>query len=408
VRKGTGEGGLPPVVLSLPPSWTFLRQVELPVEDIGRAKKIHVAELEGNLPIEDEEILSDLLPSPPGAPGRFLAIASRRGEVEKAVKIFSEAGFPLDRVVTDHVSILSAALSGENGADGILLSTLSDIVVLRVDGGTIRWARQLPGAMAKDDAGLASQWREILAADPFAAAARRVTVLGEVPPVLAAELSGASRLATPPGVSDDTAVLAYGAALAPSLSSELAGFSLRTSAEAESALETGKRRIRIAAVAIAVALLSALAALETARWAEAKKVASIRAQIRKEFAEAVPGTKAGAQDTVQIRERIQSLRRQQKELGTDSPALSVLLMKVSQALPAKEDIAIREISVDAGRIRLTGEAGAAPLVESYRAALASALGPEAGVTVQESQGGGKTASIRFTILIETGGAGRAS
>jgi type II secretory pathway component PulL len=233
-------------------------------------------------------------------------------------------------------------------------------------------------------------------------------VLGVVPAALSAELSGASRLEAPPGVDADASLLAYGAALAPSLSSEIGGFSLRTSAEAESALDREKRRIRIASAAVAVALLSALGGLEVARWAEAKKVASIRAQIRKEFSEAVPGTKAGAQDTVQIRERIQSLRRQQKELGTDSPALSTLLMKVSQAIPAKETIAVREVSFDAGRLRLTGEAGAAPLVEMYRAALAAALGPEMGVTVQESQGSAKAGSLRFTILIEKGDAGRAS
>ena len=110
VRKRTGDHGLPPVVLSLPPSWTYLSQVELPVEDLQRAKKIHVSELEGSLPIEDEEILSDLLPSPPGASGRFLAIAARRSAVEKAVAVFAGAGFPLDRVITDHVSILSAVI----------------------------------------------------------------------------------------------------------------------------------------------------------------------------------------------------------------------------------------------------------------------------------------------------------
>jgi type II secretion system protein L len=408
VRKGTGGNGLPPVVLSIPPSWTYLRQVELPVEDLQRAKKIHVSELEGNLPIEDEEILSDLLPSPPGSSGRFLAIASRRGEVEKAVSVFAGAGFPLDRVVTDHVSILSAVLSAGSPPEGLLLSTLSDIVVLRLEGGSIRWARQFPAAMASDAAGLAREWQEILRADPTVGATPLVKVLGEIPPALSSELAGATRFAAPAGIPGDASLLAYGAALAPSLSAELGGFSLRTSAEAETEREKEKRRMRVAAAAAAAAVLSALGSLEVARWAEAKKVASVRAQIRKEFSEAVPGAKAAVQETAQIRDKIRSLQRQQKELGTDSPGLSALLMKVSQALPAKENIAIREASFDAGRLRLTGEAGAAQLVETYRAALVSALGPEMSVTVQESQGGARAGSLRFTILIEKGSAGRAS
>jgi hypothetical protein len=408
VRKGTGERGLPPVVLSLPPSWTYLRQVELPVEDLQRAKKIHVSELEGNLPIGDEQILSDLLPSPPGASGRFLAIAARRDAVEKAVAVFTGAGFPLDRVVTDHVSILSAVLSTEAPAGDLILSTLSDIVVLRLDGDSIRWARQFPAAMAADAAGMANEWREILGADPAAEGTIPVTVLGEIPAALSSELAGATRFAAPAGLPEGASLLAFGAALAPSLPAEIGGFSLRTSAEAESELDRAKRRIRIASAAAAVAVLSALGSLEVARWAEAKKVSTVRSQIRKEFSEAVPGTKVVVQETTQIREKIQSLRRQQKELGTDSPALSAVLMKVSQALPLKENIAVREVSFDAGRLRLTGEAGTAPLVETYRTALSAALGPEMAVTVQESQGSAKAGSLRFTILIEKGSPARAS
>jgi hypothetical protein len=407
VRKGTGDNGLPPVVLSLPPSWTYLRQVELPVEDLQRAKKIHVSELEGSLPIEDEEILSDLLPSPPGASGRFLAIAARRSAVEKAVAVFAGAGFPLDHVITDHVSILSAVLSGGRLPEGLLLSTLSDIVVLRLEGGAIRWARQFPADMATDAAGLAYEWKEILRADPDAGNPLPVTVMGEVPGSLSAELAGAARYTAVPEAAGDGNLLAYGAALAPSLSAELGGFSLRTSAEAESDRGREKWRIRIVSAAAAVAVLSAVGSLEAARWAEAKKLASVRAQIRKEFSEAVPGVKASAQEAAQIREKIQSLRRQQKELGTDSPALSSLLMQISRALPAKENIALREVSLDAGRMRLTGEAGGAPVVETYRSALSAALGPEMAVTVQESQGSAKAGSLRFTILIEKGAPARA-
>ncbi|HSQ53681.1 MAG TPA: hypothetical protein VLM86_00220, partial [Candidatus Bathyarchaeia archaeon] len=58
VRKIVGAAGFPPAVLSFPPAWTFLRRVSLPVSDIPLAKKMHIADLEGNLPIEDEEILS--------------------------------------------------------------------------------------------------------------------------------------------------------------------------------------------------------------------------------------------------------------------------------------------------------------------------------------------------------------
>src|SRR3972149_5305021 len=50
----SGPGPLPSAVLSLPPAWTFLRMIRLPVTDLPRAKKMHISELEGNLPIDAE------------------------------------------------------------------------------------------------------------------------------------------------------------------------------------------------------------------------------------------------------------------------------------------------------------------------------------------------------------------
>jgi len=408
VRKGAGGAGVPSAVLSLPPSWTYLRQVELPVKDLQRAKKIHVSELEGSLPLEDEAILSDILPSPPGQPGKFLAVAARRETVEKTVAVFAGAGFRVDRVVTDHVSILSALLSSNASAEGLILSTLSDIVILRAEAGAVSRVRQFPAAMADDAAGLAKEWRELRSAESAPDAPLPVTLLGEPPAGLSEELAGAVRFRLPEGAGD-VSPLAYGAARVFSFPKELGGFSLRTSAEAESEQNRRRRRVRIASVAAAAAFVFALAALEVAQWAEARKVAAVRAQIRKEFSEAVPGAKAvaGVQETAQIRGKIQSLLRQQKEMGIESAGLSASLRKVSQSLPPKENISLKEVSYESGRMRLSGEAGGTQQVEKFRTALSSSFGPEMNVTVQESQGA-KGGAIRFTILIEKGSAGRAS
>src|SRR5512141_586858 len=100
---------LPGAVLTLPPPITFLRPMTLPVTDLPRARAIHLAALEGNLPIEDEEILSDLLPAPPEGTGLFFAVAARRSFVESASERFGAAGIRVDRVVTDPVSLLLLA-----------------------------------------------------------------------------------------------------------------------------------------------------------------------------------------------------------------------------------------------------------------------------------------------------------
>ncbi|MBI5577323.1 MAG: hypothetical protein HY896_13305 [Deltaproteobacteria bacterium] len=407
IRKGTGSATLPPAVLSLPPSWTYLRQVELPAKDLPLAKKIHVAELEGSLPLEDEAILSDLLPSPPAHPGKYLAVAARREGVEKTVSLFAGAGFRVDRVVTDHVSILSAFLSGNALPDGLIVSTLSDIVILRTEGGAVRWARQFPSAMADSDGSLAKELRECMAVDAPSNMLLPVTLIGEAPTGLAQELAGSVRFRLPDGAGD-AAPLAYGAARVFSHAKELGGFSLRTSAEGESERKRQQRRVRIACIAAGVALLSAVASLEIAQWAETRRIAAVRAQIRKEFTEAVPGAKATALEPAQIRAKVQSLRRQQKEMGIDSAGLSVSLGKISQSLPLKENIVMKEVSYESGRMRISGEAGGTQQVEKFRTALASSFGREMNVTVQESQGTARGGSIRFTILVEKGTTGRAS
>jgi hypothetical protein len=130
--------------------------------------------------------------------------------------------------------------------------------------------------------------------------------------------------------------------------------------------------------------------------------------VKKEFAAVAPEVRNVVQAGVQIRTKLDSLRREQKELGTEAPPPADMLLLASQALP-KGEIAVREISIEGGRMRIEGDAGNdARLVETYRAGLASAFGPDFSATVQESGGSVKGTSVIFTILVETKGARRAS
>lgn len=406
IRTGANGKPLPPAVLSIPPSWTYLRKVKLPVSDLPRAKKVHLSELEGNLPIGDDEILSDILPSAPGESGIFLAIAARRSVVEKTVSFITDAGFPLDRVITDHVSLLLAASSGKMPVSGILLSTLSDLSILRVEGGALLWARQFPWDPESMPEEQALEIRDLLTGNDDGPTRLPVTVFGEVP----AFLSGHPSL-VPHSASIDTAggsPIAHGAALAPFFAKETGGFSLRTSAETEAERARGKTRTRIAIAAAGISLLVLAGSIEIAQYAGNTKVSRVRSQIRKEFTETVPGAKVIVQETAQIREKIRSLARQQKELGGDVPDPSMILGKVSAALPKDGNILVREAVFESGRLRLTGDAPSGQLVETFRASLVDAFGPGTTVTVQESEGSARGGTVKYTILIQSGGNGLAS
>jgi hypothetical protein len=391
VRKIAGGGALPPAVLSLPPAWTFLRRVSLPVADLPRAKKMHIADLEGNLPIEDDEILSDVLPSPPGEKGTFLAIAARRPGVEKVV---------------DHVSLLCAVHSRKSGFTGLVWSDRNDLVALRLSGGALAAARQFPVSITETPEELESGIRDLLREDAQGNTPQTSIVFGDLASSLATVVPHPDPFELP-GAEGDASPLAYGAALSPFCGKETGGFSLRTSAEAETERARRQSRIRIAAVAAAVAILAASGSLGIARWAGAKKVSRVRAEIRKEFSEAVPGVKV-VQETAQIQGKIRSLSRQGKELGVDVPETTSLLGLVSGALPKDGTVTVRELSIDSGRLKIAGDAGSATVVETFRTALVNAFGPERNVVVQESEGSAKGGNVRYTILIETGVNGRAS
>jgi hypothetical protein len=397
---------LPGAVLTLPPPLTFLRPMTLPVTDLPRARAIHLSELEGNLPIEDEDILSDLLPAPRDGSGFFFAVAARRSFVESASERFGAAGIRVDRVVTDPVALLLLAPEDAGAPlDGIYLSTFDDILLLRVSRGGVTAARQFPQTMADRPEEILAAVREAAGEDD--SGPPEVFLVGETPAPLATAFPDAERIPLPEGVSS-AQLAAYGAALAPLRPDVGGGFSLRTSAEAAVEKERDRRWKLATGIAAGIAILLAVGAFWFAGWTEGEKVARTRALVKKEFAAVAPDVRNVVQAGVQIRAKLDSLRRQQKELGADAPPPADILQLASRALP-KGEIAVREISIDGDRLRIAGDAGNdARLVETYRAGLADAFGSDYSAAVQESGGSVKGTSVKFTILVEKKGDRRGS
>lgn len=397
-----GEAGSldAPATLSLPAAWTFIREVELPVQDLSRAKALHLAEIEGTFPFDDEEIVSDILPAPSARPGRFLAVASRRPIVEKAASLFAGAGFRVARIVPEVVALFSAARGYDGATEGLVLSMASDVVAIRLEGGAVAAARQFPEAVLRDAAPSPAEWDGLLDGTEEVKPPVRVIGARPLPAALAERLGPAVSLAMPSGIAPEAAA-ALGAALLPWEERVTGGFSLAVRAVAESISAMRRTRVLVASAFGAAALVAAVSALLLSAWAEGKKVEKIATQLRKELVEIFPGTPAGPQPIVQFRERIRSLKLQQKETNAGAATFVERLRKVAQALPAKEKIAVAEILYDGGKLRIAGEADSAPLVERFRSGLAAAFGPEAAVVLESSTGRAGRGGVGYTIIVET-------
>jgi len=403
LRETFPNSVLPGAVITLPPMMTYLRPLKLPVTDIRRARLIHLGELEGNLPIEDEEILSDLLPSSPATSDTFLAVAARRTLVEKTVETFQNAGIRVDLVITDHAALL-AAVSDDIPEDALLISVFSDILLLRVSNGGVRAARQFPITMADDPADILAAIADMT---QDKGPALPLIVAGELPASIAKDIPDHITLPIPEWI-PHSHFAALGAAMAPASQKALGGFSLRTSAEAAADKARKERKIKIAAIAVTAAAVFAIMTLYFFAWVNGKKLAKVRTQIRSEFSQVVPDvTLRDATMEIQIREKITSANHLQKDLGISAPPPAELLALASSALP-QGDISVKEVSVEGGRVRLAGETEDSRLVESFREGLSKSFGSEYTATLQGTEAGAKRGSIKFTILVEQKEDSRAS
>jgi type II secretion system protein L len=404
LREGLGGAVLPPAVLSLPPELCYLRVLDLPVSDLKDARIIHATEIEGSLPVDDEEILSDLLPmsgsEKPG--GRFIAFAVRRSVIDRFTDAFTEAGMRLENVVTDPVSLLCAASALQASRSFSLASFETDVILLSVAELSLRKVRQLPAAILDTADSIRHEAPAFLdESGPLFFAGPVETVQAALPGKVGAPL-------LPPGDFDQASVVAFGASLVSFSGKITHGFTL---AGGQQTVEDEARRLgrlKIAAIATLAAILSCVAALEVARWTATRQVAAVRRQLRAEFTAAVPEAKVIVRETTQIREKILAVQRQRAELGLDLPKVTPLLATISTTLPGGKSLTVKEISIDGNRIRVAGESTGGTAVESYRTALSSAFGTGFSVTVQESRGSARGENVNFTILIEKGSSDRAS
>ncbi len=116
------------VVLALPPSLFFMREIELPVTDLRKVREVLPLEMKGETAIDTEELVFDALPL---EGGKFLAIWAKKEKIAEEIRVMTEQGmepeivtaslFHWGSLIPDNESAAPVALT-----DGEALTVYSD------------------------------------------------------------------------------------------------------------------------------------------------------------------------------------------------------------------------------------------------------------------------------------------
>lgn len=336
----------------------FIRKIELPFDDVQKARLAAPSVVSSTLPFEGG-VLLDLIPlKTEMESGRFLAVCVRREEVDHFEQVFKNAEFALYRVVPGFILLLPAVEKLDNdGGEGIYLD------------GVI-------GAKAGND------WQE--------SGAVRIMPL----PLIEAEVKGREKQ---PDVFIDVSGTKENQPQQPGPGTRkidetilgdwlghpvLSVFNLISSriTEYRAASEKMARKVLFTASAVLL-VLSLILCIEGSKHFNRKKANSIKNVMSKEFAEIMKGA-AMVDPVAQIKDRISSMEEELALFPREDTPLFSLLFSLSRTLKSSDGITIREINYVRGKLTISGEANNQESVTSFK--------------IRLSEEGGKTVEITET------------
>ncbi|QEM68943.1 hypothetical protein FO488_12780 [Geobacter sp. FeAm09] len=88
-RIAAGISGGPRIVLCLSPALFALREVELPLDNLRKVREVLPGQMQGEIALPVEEVVFDALPL---ESGHYLALWARKADIGRAIDTFREAG----------------------------------------------------------------------------------------------------------------------------------------------------------------------------------------------------------------------------------------------------------------------------------------------------------------------------
>ena len=362
------------VILALPPSLLFMRELELPIADRAKVRELLPLELKGETALDSDDLVFDALPL---ADGKFLAVWGRVKELAEKVELLKQAGLEPEMV--------SASLFHWNRlapASGTVAVSDGEAVAAYRDGEAIYFRALPPGS------GATELDRTVAALE----LGRGVKVERVVSHAVASQAGVPSPQAS--GVleafSDDAHAAndLAGAYAVAAAAADGSAINLRRGALAYTA-GTDKlyRKLKITAILAAALVLLIFAESGVRYYLVKKDLTSLDRSIASIYKEIFPTRKKAVDEVSELRSEI-------KRLEGAKTSSNVLKLLKDLADAKGEDVGgIYETEVTGSDVRLKGDAKSFQAANEFKARVAGILdGAEVSETKSRPDG-----SVTFTL-----------
>ncbi|GFO59818.1 type II secretion system protein GspL [Geomonas silvestris] len=364
------------VVLALPPSQLFMRELELPLTDRAKVRELLPLELKGETALDTDELSFDALQL---ATGRFLAVWGRSKEIQESIELLKGAGLEPEAVTASlyHWDKIAPAAGTVAVTDGEALAAYRDAKpiyfrALRPGSGE----QELERTVAALEVAHGVKVERIVS---FARTSTERGVLAQSRPALAEAFA-------------DDAHAAHDLAGAYAVAVACADGSLLNLRRGELAYTAGTqklyRKLRLTA-GLAAAVVLLVFAESGVRFALAKRdVASLDKSIQAIYKDVFPGRKKPVDEVAEVRAEIRKLE--------GAKVSSNLLKFLKDLAVAKGDgvTGFYETELDGTDVRLKGEARSFQAANDFKGRAATLVDGAEVTDIKSRPDGSVTFSFR--------------
>jgi general secretion pathway protein L len=363
--SGLKEDAQSRVILSIPASQLFFREVEIPISDRKKLRELLPMELKGETALDADELLFDSIPV---AEGRVLAVWCRKSYVAEQIALLAEHGLEPE-VVTSALLHWQQLLPNETGrtvaiTDGEAVAFFGDGTPLffrALAGGR----RELDRTIAAVEAAKETALDALYLHGPVLRGTREEWPGEPLPPkpdmaALFAEAGASLALASSYAVVRDC------------LTGNPVNFRQRELAYTAGDLRLRKKLMLTAGLAALLVVLT-FGELGLRYFLAKRDLDSLNGSIRTMYRQIFPDRKKPVDEVSELRSEI-------RRLGGSGQGATVLPLLKKVAELKTDDIAgIYEVEIEGGQLRLKGDARSVQAVNDFRARSAALFGnPELG------------------------------